>query len=266
MRHTRRIRKIVKVHSPDENSLNSPSRINKGNVNKKNVTKLVAPIKVNKQPKKVNIPERHNMYSKVTPIWKGDTVFIIGGGPSLKGFDWSSLIRKKTIAINKAIQSYPNPNVLYWTDGRVYTWLKNDIDSYKGLKYTLRRGAHYDNTNSQVHVLKRGRKFGLETALDTLAHGNNSGYAAINLAIHLGAKRIILLGYDMGSDGTESHFHDGYPINATSHKIYKEQFMPGFDLLAQELKGSGIQVFNASPTSKLIAFPKISIEKALEFR
>ena len=67
-----------------------------------------------------------------------------------------------------------------------------------------------------MYILKKGQKFGLESARDTLAHGNNSGYAAINLAVHLGAARIVLLGYDMGNDGKVSHFHEGYPPNATA--------------------------------------------------
>ena len=265
MRRVRKIRKIVKVTSPKDESLNRPSRISKDKSTKKIVKKITQPAVVNRKDIKVKFPTSAN-HSTVNPIWNGDTVYLIGGGPSLSNFNWSSLNGKKTIAINKAILHYPQADVMYWTDGRVYTWYKDDIDNYEGLKYTIRGGKHYNDSKSKVHVLKRGNKFGLEKAKDTLAHGNNSGYAAINLAVHLGAKKIVLLGYDMGSNGKLSHFHNGYPVNPTAAKIYNDQFIPAFEYLKSELDVIGVKVFNACPTSKLNTFPKISIEEALSFR
>jgi len=201
--------------------------------------------------------------SKVEPIWSGETVFIIGGGPSLQDFNWSGLYGKKTIAINKSLLSFPQANVLYWTDSRVYSWIKADIDNFKGPKYTIRDHPSYIG---DIKILRKGNKFGLEEAKDTLSHGNNSGYAAINLAYHLGAKRIILLGYDMGNDGKRGHHHDGYPVPVTGDNIYRDQFIPGFKILADLLKTKGIEVYNASPNSLLNAWPKITLEKALTFK
>lgn len=198
--------------------------------------------------------------SHVQPIWKGETCFIIGGGPSLAALDWNQLAGKRTIAINKAVLSYPNADVMYWTDSRFYSWYRQDIDRFKGLKYTIRFHATH---NSDVMMLNRGMRFGLETRTDTLAHGNNSGYAAINLAYHLGAKKIVLLGYDMGNVGGKSHYHDGYPTRATSDDVYEKQFIPGFAVLASELKKKGVEVWNACLTSKLIAFPRISLDRGL---
>lgn len=201
--------------------------------------------------------------SKIEPIWKGETVFIIGGGPSLADFNWSSLTGRKTITINKSLLSYPNADILYWTDSRVYTWMKKEIDDFKGLKYTIRDNRAYAG---DVKILRKGDKFGLDESKDTLSHGNNSGYAAINLAYHLGVKRIILLGYDMGNDGKRGHFHSGYPVPVTGDNIYRDQFIPGFNILADLLKQKGIEVYNASTRSALTAWPKITIEKALSFK
>ena len=201
--------------------------------------------------------------SKIEPIWLGETVFIIGGGPSLQDFNWTGLYGKKTIAINKSLLSFPQANVLYWTDSRVYSWMKADIDNFKGPKYTIRDNPSYIG---DIKILRKGNKFGLEEAKDTLSHGNNSGYAAINLAYHLGAKRIILLGYDMGNDGKRGHHHDGYPVPVTGDNIYRDQFIPGFKILADLLKTKGIEVYNASPNSLLNTWPKITLEKALTFK
>jgi hypothetical protein len=209
-------------------------------------------------------PKRDNFnYSFVDKIWDGETVYILGGGPSLENFDFKGLHGSKVIAINKGIYSYPNAQVLYWTDSRFYTWYKKDIDNFCCLKYTIKQGNLY---NEDVRVLRKGAVHGLEEPRDTLAHGNNSGYAAINLAYHLGAKRIILLGFDMRNDGTKTHFHDGYPTRGTGDRMYIDKFLPGFKSLASSLKQKGITVLNASTYSRLNVFTKISLDAALSFR
>jgi hypothetical protein len=211
----------------------------------------------------VNIERSNRATVRVEPIWTGETVYIIGGGPSLIGFDWNRLIGKKTIAINKAILSYPKADVLYWTDSRVYGWYKKEIDSFKGLKYSIRNHASYP---ADINILRKSNKFGLEEAKDALCHGNNSGYAAINLAYLLGVKRIVLLGYDMHNDGKRSHYHEGYPVPATGDNIYRDQFVPGFEILADLLKQKKVEVYNASTTSSLRVWPKITFEQALSLR
>lgn len=259
MRRIRKVRKIVKVTVPAERSINSPSRISKGDVKKDNFRKVISPAQITK-PNSRNITKKtHRNYQKVIPLWKGETVYIIGGGPSLKGFNWNLLRGKKTIALNKAIQFWPEADVVYWTDGRVWTWHKEDIIKFKGKRYTLAPRSY----PCDVSVLKRGKKFGIEWSTDSIAHGNNSGAAAINLAIHLGASKIILLGYDMGRLNKESHFHNGYPTKVTGDNIYKKQFLPAFGAINEEIKGKGIQIFNACPTSKLNTFRKITIEESL---
>jgi hypothetical protein len=198
--------------------------------------------------------------SKIDPIWEGETIYIVGGGPSLLNFNWNSLAGKKTIAINKAILSLPSANVLYWTDSIVYGWYKSEIDKFKGLKITIRDNPSYPN---DVKILKKGEKYGLGEDGSTLSHGNNSGYAAINLAYLLGAKKIVLLGYDMKNNGVQGHYHDGYPVPLTGDSVYKEQFIPGFVILANLLKEKGVEVYNASIESSITVWPKITHETAL---
>ena len=262
----RRIRRIKPGSSSQPTNSPGQTRIQRG-VKTNKIVKTNVPPTIKSNPVKMantHSPSVANWnYDTVKPIWLDETVYLIGGGPSLKGFQWDALLGKKTIAINRAVQFWPKADAVYWTDSRVYMWYKNDIDKFKGLKYTLKAGNHY---SGKVNVLKKGAKFGLESSRDSLAHGNNSGYAAINLAVHLGAKRIILLGYDMGNEGSNSHFHDGYPVNATAENIYKNQFIPGFNILRELLYSKGIECYNASIHSKLDVFPKIDLIRALSFR
>ena len=262
----RRLRKLKPANSPQQTNSHSGTRIQRG-VRTNKIVKTTVPPVINKNTvelvsKNVSPSVANWNYDTVKPLWLGETVYIIGGGPSLKGFNWQQLNTKKTIAINRAVQFYPNADAVYWTDARVYMWYKKDIDKFKGLKFTVKAASNYAG---KVNVLKKGVKFGLEAKRDSLAHGNNSGYAAINLAVHLGAKRIILLGYDMGNEGSNSHFHDGYPVNATAENIYKNQFIPGFNILRELLYSKGIECYNASIHSKLDVFPKIDMIRALSF-
>ena len=70
----------------------------------------------------------------------------------------------------------------------------------------------------------------------------------------------------MGRHNKESHFHEGYPTKVTADNIYKNQFLPAFDAISKDIKGKGIQIFNACPTSRLDSFKKITIEESLSLR
>lgn len=209
------------------------------------------------------IPNNQKPVFKVNPIWKGETAYIIGGGPSLSGFNWEDLVGKKTIAINKSILHYPNADIIYWTDSRVYGWYKAAIDNAKGLKITIRDHSSY---STDVKILKKNNNFGLCESNDSLCHGNNSGYAAINLAYLLGVTKIVLLGYDMKNSNKQSHYHEGYPVPATADLVYKDQFLPGFNILADSLREKNVKVYNASPDSLLTVWPKLTIKDALCIR
>jgi hypothetical protein len=268
MQRNRKIRKVIQQPIAVEHTTNIHRRQDGRNFTKSvpTPTDHAARLPINKSVGFVNSaqpPLSNIKYTTIQKRFDGETVYIIGGGPSLKNFDFRQLAGVRTIAINKAMLYHTQTDVLYWTDVRFYTWYKNEIDNYKGLKFALKAGSQYTN---DISILKKGKAHGLETDRQTLAHGNNSGYAAINLAYHLGARRIILLGFDMASDGKDGHFHDGYPTRAAGDKMYQDKFLPGFKQLHSELKDSGVTVLNASPYSKLTVFPKITLEQALSFR
>jgi len=270
MQRNRQIRRLTR----DLRNIEEAGNTNNANIHRRHIgrhftRKTVLPPNHSNTPKHTprnHAPkQRENFdYSFVENIGEGETVYILGGGHSLAGFNFGELIGSKVIAINKAIYAYPAAQVLYWTDSRFYTWYKNDVDNLKNtLKYTIKRGNLY---TEDIHILRKGKVHGLEEPKDSLAHGNNSGYAAINLAYHLGARRIVLLGFDMCNDGKITHFHDGYPTRGTGDRVYADKFLPGFKSLSAALKEKGITVFNASPYSKLKDFPIISLESALSFR
>ena len=97
---------------------------------------------------------------------------------------------------------------------------------------------------------------GLELESDGLRTGHNSGYQAINLAVLLGVKRIILLGYDMQDKGPEvSHWFGNHSWKEGRSPPY-QMFLRSYPSLAKETKKLGIEVINCSMNSKLECFKK----------
>jgi hypothetical protein len=97
----------------------------------------------------------------------------------------------------------------------------------------------------------------------TVGDGGNSGFQAINLAAQFGARRIVLVGFDMRID-RGAHWHGRHPPglnNPTDRNLVRWRLV--IDRSAAELAALGIDVVNVSPVSMLNAFPVVSIEEAL---
>jgi len=168
---------------------------------------------------------------------RSDTVFIIGGGPSLIGFDFNTLRGKDTIVVNKAVDFVPNPNYFITMD---YTYMskteklistysnsgistvfvvnkagsvsKNNMGEYVDTKFNLKytRLNEFNYLIESSHIIHPSTGFG--KSLSHFAHGDNSGFCAIQLALILGYEKIYLLGMDLTltNHETKSHFHDAY--------------------------------------------------------
>lgn len=104
---------------------------------------------------------------------------------------------------------------------------------------------------------------GLSDHDDGICHGHNSGYQAINLAVMLGARRILLLGFDMkaAADG-RMHWHPEHPVR-TPGNVFTQSMLPAYKTIVGPLEERGIEVINCSPDSALHVFKKMPLEEAL---
>jgi hypothetical protein len=92
---------------------------------------------------------------------------------------------------------------------------------------------------------------------DTLiCRGSNSGVVAMFVARMLGAKRILLFGFDF--HGTH-YFGDYKPPLRNSTTSRFPVFGVQFQRMADLLQGAGIEVFNCTPGSKLKVFPMMEV-------
>ncbi len=197
--------------------------------------------------------------------FSGQDVFIVGGGNSLKNFNFGLLSDKKVIAINAAYRNVGADAMLFWCDGG---WV---AENERGLKDHPSKLRFMPIINADVAIkknltgpsasyyLKRTGDHGYDPNIDNVK-GNNSGCMAINFALNLKPRRIILLGFDLGYVAGKSHYHDHH-TTITQRNVYDDLFMPSFNALAEQSKYLGIEIVNCSLESKLKSFTIGDISK-----
>lgn len=186
-------------------------------------------------------------------IWPGETVVCLGTGPSLTRDDVESCrCRARVIAVNDAYRLAPWADCLYAADAKWWRWHKG-VSDFAGLKYSIE--PHRPEKAGTV-VLKNLGDVGLSLDPSGLCTGKNSGYQAINLAVHFGARRILLLGYDFRG----AHFFGAHPDGS----LLNTSCLPLFDTLVKPLAAIGVSVTNCTPRSGVTCFPSATLDVMLE--
>lgn len=198
------------------------------------------------------------MLWNVPKIWKNEC-FIIGGGPSINLIDIERLRSKRVIGTNNAYEIAPFIDFLYFMDCVWYKWHKDKLVNFKGIKVTT---CHECTNIKGIKFLKTGVRTGLDDRPEFLARGNNTGMGALALAVKLGAKRIILLGYDMHFPGGQSNFHNNHQRDVNEER-YRVEFAKKFEIFKDALIEKKIEVLNATPGSELTIFPIVEPDNVL---
>lgn len=97
----------------------------------------------------------------------------------------------------------------------------------------------------------------------TSGGGGNSGFQALSLALHFGAARVILLGYDMQFTGGRMHWH---PDHKRSDKMHNpdQRLMNGWVVRFAELaKQTKAEIINCTRETALTCFPRQALATAL---
>lgn len=206
-------------------------------------------------------------YWRVPAIWPGDTFAILGGGPSITAEQVVACKgRARVIAINDQLRLAPWANVHYFCDNKWWKWHHGAswYTAFEGLRITLENPDVCAQDRSCNPVQNVGAT-GLCAARNGVMTGRNSGYQAINLAVHLGAKRILLLGFDMRAiveqRKAKTHWFGDHP-GGTSPSVYGTM-LENFPSLVKPLAERGIEVVNCTPGSALGVFRRSDIESEL---
>jgi len=162
------------------------------------------------------------------------------------------------IVINTTYQLALWADALYASDTIWWQWHKGAPD-FPGLKFALQTAAKWPG----VQFLENTGHNGLELSPSGVRHGHNSGHQAINLAVHLGVRRVVLLGYDMqpGPRG-EQHWHADHPKRSQSVSNYAK-FRENFRTLVEPLRELGVDAINCTRRTALDCFPCQPLETVL---
>lgn len=199
------------------------------------------------------------------PDWRGQTAVIVATGPSAAD---APLIEAKGLArvivIKSSWRLAPWADVLYGCDKG--WWIESRCaPQFKGRKFSpsptvckVCRDVTLVTLIAKARILtdEIGRiGCGLRTG------GGHSGFHAINLAVQFGAKRIVLVGFDMRLDNG-AHWHADAAQRRKNAKDVAE-CRDALDACAPQFVELGVEVINASDVSALSAYPKMSLMEAI---
>jgi hypothetical protein len=166
-----------------------------------------------------------------------------------------------TIAITTAGQLAPWADMLYAADGDFWTfsaWAR----SFPGLKVGMCQhpGVLEIAISRRTEARGEDRHNGFDPDPSVLRTGGNSGYQALSIAVHAGARRVLLFGFDMR--GTHFHGPHSQPLRNT-HPDQFAKWIARFSELAPILLALRVDVVNCTPGSALECFRKMVLEDAL---
>lgn len=228
-------------------------------------------------------------------LWKGGECWILGGGPSLTGqFDipdkvvqgvltkelpltayspyMAAIHGKHVIGVNMAFKIGNWVDMVFWGDKKWYLTNRAAVASFKGLKVTCHpyfANGRFPNEGIKNVLKDTARSKGISQRPNSVSWNANSGSAAISIAAHMGATKIILVGFDMKLDvGFKQHWHSEYGAmnrkGATPKSLPFNRHLSGFPHIARDALRMGITIINACPDSAIACFPRMSVKDILD--
>lgn len=208
--------------------------------------------------------------SDYLPGWATRTAVVIASGPSLTKDDCMFVRARRaddTIRVISVSNAWKHcadfADVFFAADQRYWT---------EYLPAMLAEGIERDriytccSVSAQRHQLHRVKiRNGKGLGVDVMHHGSNSGFMGVNFAFLRGARRIVLLGFDMqlGEQG-EEHFDGSHPRKARSPLLFSE-WLHRFEQMKAGLDTHGCTVLNATRRTAIPAttFARVDLKEAL---
>lgn len=93
--------------------------------------------------------------------------------------------------------------------------------------------------------------------------GGNGGFQAVNLALQMGARRILLVGFDCSLEKGR-HFFGSHPSPLDNpRQAGVDRWRAALDSQKTLLDLMGVEVVNCAPHSRLAAYPRQTLSEAL---
>lgn len=196
--------------------------------------------------------------------------------PSVYSPYMSVIHDRHVIGINAAYLIGDWIDIIFFGDNKFFLAHREKLFAHPGLKISCNSKTH--SRCKEVHYLPHDGSHpkGITALPKCVSWNQNSGAAAISLAVHLGVRRIILLGFDMQIGKYGQHWHNVYRRMrvkrshgkgkgeiVVARKLPFERHLRGFPMIAKDAKKMGVEIINASPESAIEQFPKMTVKQIL---
>tara|TARA_Y100000589_G_scaffold323956_1_gene359317 strand:+ start:765 stop:1670 length:906 start_codon:yes stop_codon:yes gene_type:complete len=247
----------------------------------------------------MNISDNNSCFKSFENIHQGETIYIIGNGPSLGETDLSLIENSPSIAMNRISLLYPkynnwrpkyyifcstnlfNPiwgkdwvksvseainckNTISFIDKRSEEYLiKNNCDMNKNVK--IMNNLTENRADKKGSIDSKSFSTNIVKSIDKTGTSMN---VALQLAYFMGASKIIFLGTDLGWKATigkkidTNHFDKSYRENI-SNPVRENIKMRNVHILSRSIFKKNkphVVFYNASKFSKLDVYPIIDYE------
>lgn len=201
------------------------------------------------------------MYT-VPRAWEGRTVAVMASGASMN-LESAQMVRAAglpAIVVNDTYRLAPWADILYAADRRWWEANPEAVTEFAGVKLVAQSGLPFH----EVIQIQRSGQRGFDPRPQFIRTGGNSGYAAVHIALHTGAARVLLLGFDMHG----KHWFGSHTRRTPDNRLLTDPPPHSFKLWCErfnDLRGaSGAEIVNCTPGSALQAFRFSRLEDELK--
>ncbi len=200
----------------------------------------------------------------IKPRWFNQPCIVAASGPSMNESIAAQCLEAKQdgfkiIAVSDAYRLLPFADILYAAD--IAWWeVHRGCPEFAGEKWTsYQLDQKKDDRFNLNHVLVR--MFPDFSTIPHELHGFSSGFQALNMALLMKAKPIVLVGFNMKIVNGKRHFFGDHP-KPLDNSSNLEAWVPGFEAAAHKLP-ERVSVINATSDSALNCFRKMPLAEAL---
>lgn len=219
-------------------------------------------------------------YSKLKEfrgIHQGQRCFIVGTGPSLTMEDLEKIKGEYSFSVNSIVLSFDDtswrPSYYTIADRFGYLKLKDAIRKAKmpvvfnGISNkTMTPDMDIDFIPYPVNLLDHGKmipnhitKFG-DNAFKVVYSGHSITYNAMQLAVYMGFKEIVLLGIDCDYSKAVNHIK-AYSVQDDLNAAFLMR--ESYKVARKWTDEHGVKILNATRNAKLDVFEKVNLEEIL---
>lgn len=199
--------------------------------------------------------------------WKGyyanEDIVCVASGPSIQDDD-IALLKKhheagkcKVITVNCSFRLTPWADMLIARDLAWWELYGDEMRAvFNGVSWSTSE-AVVAKYNTEFMRLHKGNRY---LAVGSGLCDSSSGQQAINLAIYLGARRIILIGFEANANVDKRHFFGSHPGDNPTNALYSEWHTR----MSELLKATTTPIVNCSTNSAYKCFERKPLKEVLK--